>query len=104
MEPADVSGIADELDVSGACRVVAADDGLVAGVLVGNRTLIWTSRDAVSWEFGESLEVSSGSVGALGYRVPLAAVGRHVLLAGYRSDPAEPDGSRDVLLVGVVEP
>jgi hypothetical protein len=104
MELADVSGITDDdLSLPVACSVVAADDGLVAVVLVDD-ALIWTSRDGVSWEFQETLEVSGGSFAPLGYRVPLAAIGGHVVLAGSRSDPTEPDGSRQVVFVGVVEP
>jgi hypothetical protein len=92
-----------------ACRVVAVDSGLVAVVLVANDTLmwtslIWTSRDGVSWDFQEILDVSGRPIGAFGNRVPLAAVGGRVLLATFRGDPADPDGSRQVLLVGVVEP
>jgi hypothetical protein len=103
MEHGDANGITDDtLSLPAACSVVAADDGLVAVMQVDD-ALIWTSRDGVSWEFQEELEVSGVRVAGTGH-VPLAIVGRQVLLAGTRSDPTKPDGLRQVLLVGVVEP
>jgi hypothetical protein len=103
MEHADASGITDDtLSLPAACSVVAADGGLVAVMQVDD-ALIWTSRDGVSWEFQEALELSGVRVAATG-QVPLAAVGRHVLLADTRSDPTESDGLRQVVFVGVIEP
>jgi hypothetical protein len=97
-----VESTVEHADPSGTtgCSVVAADDALVAVMQVDDDVLIWTSRDGVSWEFQEELEISGVRVGANG----LAAVGRHVLLAGTRSDPTEPDGLRRVVFVGLVEP
>lgn len=91
-------------DASGAtgCSVVAADDALVAVMQVDHDALkLWTSRDGASWEFQEELEISDVRAAA---NVSLAAVGRRVLLVDTRSDPTEPDGLRQVVLVGVVEP
>ena len=92
VEHADASGIT-------GCSVVEANDGLVA-VMQGDDALIWTSRDGLSWEFQEELEISGARVSGTG----IAAVGRHVLLADTRSDPTESDGLRQVLFLGVVEP
>jgi hypothetical protein len=104
VEHADASGITDDtLSLPEACSVVAADGGLVAVMQVDDAQ-IWTSRDGVSWEFQEELEVSGVRVLATGHRLPLAALGRHVLLANTRSDPTEPDGLRQVVFVGVIEP
>ena len=91
----------DRADPSGTtgCSVVAADDALVAVMQVDDDVLIWTSRDGVSWEFQEELDSGVRVGSAL-----LAAVGRRVLLAGTRSDPTEPDGMRQVVFVGLVEP
>jgi hypothetical protein len=100
VEHADASGITDDTLSAAPCSVVAADDGLVAVMQVDD-ALIWTSRDGVSWEFQEELEVSGVRVAG---DVLLAAVGRHVLLADTRSDPTDPDGLRQVVFVGVVEP
>lgn len=102
IDHADASGITDDtLPLPAASSVVAAEDGLVAVIQVDD-ALIWSSRDGVSWEFQEEVEVSGVRVGASD-RVPLAAVGRHVLLVDTRSDPVEPDGLRQVVFVGVVE-
>jgi hypothetical protein len=97
-----VESTVDHADPSGTtgCSVVAADDALVAVVQTDDDALIWTSRDGVSWEFQEELDISGVRVGS----VSLAAVARRVLLAGTRSDPTEPDGMRQVVFAGVVEP
>ena len=103
LEHADASGVTDDnLSLGAACGVVAAGNGLVAVVQVDD-ALIWTSHDGTNWEFQEELEVSGAHVALTGH-MPLAAVGRRVLLADARSDPAAPDGLRQVLLLGVVEP
>lgn len=81
----------------------AHDGPILRTPLQVDDALIWTSRDGVSWEFQEELELSGVRVAATG-QVPLAAVGRHVLLADTRSDPTEPDGLRQVVFVGVIEP
>lgn len=103
LQPADVSGMADDSNLPAACSVAAADSGLVAAMLVGNDALVWTSRDGLTWEFKETLEVGS-SFGPVGHRVLLAALGDHVLLAGSLTDPADPNALRQRLLVGVMEP
>lgn len=97
-----VEGTVDHADASGTtgCGVVATDDALVAVMQGDHNALVWTSRDGASWDFQEELEISGVRVGG----VPLAAAGRHVLLADTRSDPTEPDGLRQVVFVGVVEP
>lgn len=101
VEHADASGITDDtLSDGAACSVVAAEDGLVAVMQVDD-PLIWTSRDGASWEFQEELEISGVR---FANSVSLAAVGRYVLLPDTRSDPTEPDGLRQVVFVGIVEP
>jgi hypothetical protein len=97
-----VESTVDHADPGGTtgCSVVAADDALVAVVQTDDDALIWTSRDGVSWEFQEELDISGVRVGS----TSLAAAARRVLLAGTRSDPTEPGGMRQVVFAGVVEP
>ena len=104
----DVAPGDDPTDASGAappphgCKVVAVTHGLVAGVTASDATLIWTSRDGAAWEYAGKLEVT-GSSAPFGYRVPLAAIGDRVVLAGgHRA--ASDAGPRPALYVGVVEP
>lgn len=78
-----------------ACRIVAADSGLIGVMQVGDTTRVWTSGDGASWQFQGTLQLSANSFGPFGNRVVLAAIGRHVILAG---------GRPDVLLVGFLEP
>jgi hypothetical protein len=103
VENADAAGTDDPHNLPVACGLVTADDALVA-VMQLDGASTWTSRDGASWEFQEELEASGARAAANDRRVPLAAVGRQLLLAGTRSDPGEPDGLRQVLFVGVVEP
>lgn len=100
-----VESMVEDADMRGSpeCNVVAVEDGLVAVMRVDSGALIWTSHDGAHWEFQEELEIPGARVDDAG-RVPLAAVGRHVLLADTRSDPTDLDGVRQVLFVGAVEP
>jgi hypothetical protein len=104
IEHRDVTPVTDEtLLPSRACSVVAGDGALVA-VMGVDDLLTWTSRDGVGWEFQEELELAGIRAGTNGHRLPLAVVGRQVLLVDTRSDPGEPDGLRQVMFVGVLEP
>ena len=103
MEPADVSRMSVDTSLPATCSVVASDGGLVAANLVEDGTQVWSSRDGRIWEFQETLS-SGGSFVGPGYGVPLAALGDRLILTGTRTDPGEPDGLRQVVYVGVVEP
>lgn len=104
LEPADMSGLPDDPNLpAAACKVVGADGGLIAAMLVGDDTLVWTSLDGLAWEF-ERTHALGATFGPVGRRVLLAAHDDQVLLIGSIVDPAESDGSRQVLLIGVMDP
>lgn len=81
VQPSDVSSISDDPALPTVCSGAGVNSGLVAAVLVGGDTLVWTSRDGVSWGFDGGVQVGT-ALGPGGWRVLLAGLRDHVLLAG----------------------